>query len=85
MSTPLWELHLRKIRRAFFAHCHPDTKCQLVLISQDLADQIVAGRPEDMPADLEDSTFETIPIKVDKTLPEMTAVYIPVGENLWRS
>ena len=76
MAVAPWELHIRKIRRAFFAHCHPDTKCQLVLISQDLADQITSDRPKDMPIDLEDSTFETIPLKVDETLPERTAVSI---------
>lgn len=46
---------------------------QLLLVSEDLATEM--GVPKDsLPAE---HTFEGIPLKIDKSLPRMTAIYVP--------
>lgn len=75
-GIPAWELHLRKIRRAFILHHPPLTYFKLLLISQDLADAMTANRPS-LSSNLENCTYEVTPIKIDKTLPDMTAIFVP--------
>ncbi len=79
---PMWEEKLRVIRRATVLHTHCDQKWVIFVVSHDIAEAIKGTTGHEID---ETTTFETIPIVIEPTLPYGTAFlisrYVPEGVN----